>query len=117
MNASQRSRRQLRFEEMPEETELTESSRLLSTPTAGMLLDAWRQRVDKPEVITSTVADHGLYGSIVLSMGSRSRRRLSLRAAAPENVHIGAASPTTHASNERAPRLLTHAHTPGDTQP
>jgi uncharacterized protein YbjT (DUF2867 family) len=50
-------RRPLRFEEMPEETALTELSRFLSAPIASMLLDAWRQRLDKPEIITSTVAD------------------------------------------------------------
>jgi len=49
--------RPLRFEEIPENTALTELTRLLSTPIAGMLLDAWRQRVDKPEIVTSTVAD------------------------------------------------------------
>jgi len=49
--------RPLRFEEMPEETALSELSLFLSAPIAGMLLDAWHQRVDKPEIITSTVAD------------------------------------------------------------
>jgi uncharacterized protein YbjT (DUF2867 family) len=49
--------RPLRFEEMPEETALNELSLFLSTPIASMLLDAWHRRVDKPEMITSTVAD------------------------------------------------------------
>jgi uncharacterized protein YbjT (DUF2867 family) len=49
--------RPLRFEEMPEETALSELSLFFSTPIASMLLGAWRQRVDKPEIITSTVAD------------------------------------------------------------
>jgi uncharacterized protein YbjT (DUF2867 family) len=49
--------RPLRFEEMPEETALRELSPYLPAPIASMLLDAWRQRVDKPEIITSTVAD------------------------------------------------------------
>jgi uncharacterized protein YbjT (DUF2867 family) len=49
--------RPLRFEEIPEETALSELSLFLSAPIAGMLLDAWRQRVDKPEIVTSTVAD------------------------------------------------------------
>ena len=49
--------RPLRFDEMPEETALSELSLFLSAPIAGMLLDAWRRRVDKPEIITSAVAD------------------------------------------------------------
>ena len=49
--------RPLRFEEMPEETALTELSDLLSPAIATMLMDAWRRRVDEPEIVTATVAE------------------------------------------------------------
>lgn len=49
--------RSLRFEEIPAKTELMELSRVVPSPIASMLLDAWHQRIDRPEIVTSTVAD------------------------------------------------------------
>lgn len=49
--------RPLRFEEIPDGAALSELCGIFPAPVASMLLDAWRQRVDKPEIVTSTVAE------------------------------------------------------------